>query len=42
MRPAECGTISLRRLNKHCEKLRKRVSTSEGYDYNWIVDELSR
>ncbi len=36
------GQISLRRLSKDLQKLRKRVVRREGYNYNWIVDELTK
>lgn len=34
--------INLRRLNKLCSKVRKSVNRVEGYNYNWIVDELTK
>ena len=36
------GSICLRRLSKDLSKLRARVQRREGYNYNWIVDELTK
>ena len=41
-RQVSTGSISLRRLSKDLFKLRTRVQKREGYNYNWIVDELTK
>jgi hypothetical protein len=41
-RETTIGSTSLRRLSKDLNKLRRRVQRREGYNYNWIVDELTK